>query len=783
MKTVRKNLTLICLVLLAVCCIFGVSAGSYITADAGCELKQPTTDNFDSGRISDYWTTSNAEIKRDEGVAPALLFSNAAEGAGLITLDEVDATSVSLEIDFDGLNFANGGWLGFMFGTKSTEHILDWTEFGKGDKYITLSYHSVYGWMLRTYYNVDGSPKRYNFVDATGNDICLATKITGAGGEPDAGDYSYYLIGLPQNSGVLSNITVITSLDASGNFTFAYRNAGETASENKILAKSKDVPFEGYKKGHLGFCVMQGNSGISGKVGDFRTYKNGSTTANTAFRFSQDNIGSDYLMDSGKSTESTAFVKEGKMRLNSTNQTQAYAIHKIYASFDTDILSDSGFKNIVVSETVYFDSFDDGDEFYFHFGLEKASNVALGNKGTYAVKVTSESGAKYFQVIRYASDSGDYTEVTSKTAFGYSGGCAFALEIYGDGSGKVVLGNATQTLTGLTFNKSRLYFANRLNGTASILIDTYRMENAIYSKPDNKNLSADFTDDDINIKEWYLPTWGGNLDERYDGVYAKNGQLVFKNVNSNAGITTMAQFSNFELSFDITDVQREGVDDGDTSTDIRIMYGIQGYQDSFAILYIQEERPMFSLRPSDDGKDTNYSILHTENEKAGTLPEKYNIFSAESEGKIFNISLKMTDGKLVAAIKLSTETDWYEIFSIQESSGSITGHIRISGYGDGVLGDGACSNFCIDNLSVKNTDKEPNDNMDYGYESSKAWITWDGYDYEDTWKDDELLPIYQQEENSGCASSVNGGAISIGLLLLACATVVFVKCRKGGERK
>ncbi len=781
MKMGRKKLATACLTLGVACCAFGFASAAVITASAGFELKEPTKDAFDDGRISDFWVTDNAEIVLQEGTAPALQFTDAAEGAGLVTLNEVSADSICMELDFDGLNFSNGGWLGLMFGTKSTQPILDWAEFGRGDKYITLSYHPSLGWMFRTYYNVDGSPKVYHFVDENGKDTCLATYLTEQGSTPSAGDESYYLIDLPSNGGVLKGITISVKLDKDGNFVFSYRNANEEANADKILAKSKDVPFEGYKQGHLGFCVMQGGSRINGNVNDFRTYVNGSTEANTKFRFEQENFGSDYLMDPGASVDSVAFVRSGKMRLNAKGG-ETYAVHKTAASFDTNVVNSVVAKNIEVSEMVYLEDFDDDDAFFFHFGLEKASNMAIGTSGTYAVKVSSESGMKYFQVIRYTSDDGDYVNVTENTAVSNTDMYVLTLKIDGDGCGCVTFGDQTQTLSNLTFGKNRVFFANALQGTAIVSIDSYSMTNAIYSKPDNKDLFADFTDDDINIKEWYLPSWGGNLEERYDGVYAKNNQLVFKNVNSNAGITTKAQFSNYDLSFDITDVQRAGVDDGATSTDIRVMYGIQGYKDGFNTLYIAEERPMFTLRPSDDGKTTNYSILHIEGEKAGTLPGKYNIFAAESEGLIFNVRLTMTDGLISAYVKLSTETEWYEIFSIQ-TSGSITGHIRISGYGDGVLGDGACSNFCIDNLSVKNTDKSPNNTADYGYESNKAWIAWDGFEYEDTWNDDDLLPIYQEEAQKGCSSSMNGVTTVLGAALLIGAAFVFVKDKKGEKNE
>jgi hypothetical protein len=754
----------------------GLGQATLFTASAGGELKQPVVDLFDSGVMSDYWMAENTEIALDEGVAPALRLTNAAEGAGLVTLNEITATSARVELDVESLDFSAGGWLAFMLGTKSVTPILNWTELLGSGRYITLSYHGGYGWMFRTYTTVDGESKTYHFFNAAGENISLATRL---GDDANKEDATYHLVDLPRNGGKLENISLSMSLDASGNFSFGYKMLDEDRSAEKIVAKTATDKYEGYTAGHLGFCVMQGSNKISGKVADLRTYVNNNETPATAFRFTENDIGRDYLMDFGAGADSISFVREGKMRMQA-NGGEAYAIHKTSATFDTNIVNSVIAKNIAVEQTVYLDSFQDGDEFCLNFGLSKVSAMQIKEEGSYAVRITSQQGKKYFDVIRYASNPEEYTSVTNQQELLSADVCHMLLEIDGNGSALLKMDSQEVAFTITEFPKNRIYFANLLYGDAAIRVDNYRMTNAIYSRPTNKDLFAEFTNNDINIKEWYLPDWGGNLEERYDGVYAKNDELVFRNVNSNAGITTIPQFSNFELKFDIMDVQRAGVDEGMPSTDIRVLYGIQGYKDPFNILYIAHERPMFTLRPSSDGTQTDYSILNIEYERAGTLPEKYNVFSAKSEGLIFNIKLTMTDGLIEAGIKLSTETEYYTIFSIQTSS-SITGHIRITGYGDGTYGDGACSNFTIDNVSVKNTDQSAKNTANYGYESNSAWIQWDGYEYEDTWKDDELLPIYQEEASDGGCSSVMSGTTCIGVLLIAGGLRIFFKKDKKEE--
>ena len=779
MRKTQKKYALLGCILGLICC-FGIFGVNVLTASAGSERKQPTVDNFDDGKISDYWITENTDIALDVGAEPALKFSDASEGAGLITLDTVSASSVEIELEIQSLDFSAGGWLCFMLGTKSASPILNWTEFLGSGKYLTLSYHSAFGWLLRTYTtDASGAYKVYNFVDVNGKDISLATYL---GNSASSGDETYYMSALPKNNGKLEDITLSICLDETGDFSISYRDKGAENSAEQLVLQTQNVSYEPYTEGYLGFCVMQGSKGISGKVSDLRTYVNGNTTAATAFRKDQDNIGSEYLMDLGGTENGIAFVCEGKLQLQ-TSQNEAYAIHKTSATFDKNVVDSVVGKNITVKQTVYLDTLSDDAEFCLNFGLTKASYIQLKEEGSYAVCITRAAEKTYFSLIQYTSDDGTYTALLDTTEFTAGNGFDICLIIDGNGNASLQVADKTATIADMTFLKNKVFFANILTGTASVRIDDFSMNNIIYSTPSNKDLFADFTNNDININEWYLPDWGGNLEERYDGVYAKNEELVFNNVNSNAGITTIPQYSNFELKFDITDIQRAEVDDGIPSTDIRVMYGIQGYKDSFNMLYTAYNRPLFSLSPYSNGKETRYSILNIENERAGTLPEKYNIFAPSSEGKIFNILFSTTDGLVEARIKLSTEETYYTIFSIQTSS-SITGHIRISGYGDGLYGDGACSNFSIDNLSVKNTDKDANNTMDYGYKSNSDWIKWDGYEYEDTWKDDELLPIYQETaESTGCGSSITltaGGGV---LLFLSGLLQIFKKEKRGHKNE
>ena len=762
--TIKKH----CAGILAVAMAFIVGIGTTpIPAKAGLETGVTYADSFDLGALDGTWVCDNAFVEADAGQSKGLRFVNASEGAGIVTQQEISASKIRMEIEVESMNLASGGWMGFLLGTKDAPTIMNWNNLADG-KHILLSY--INGeWYLNTQTkNEDGTYVGYNLVDAEGNEI--------KNGTDSESRHFYKVAALPSNGGVISNTTLILCLDDQGNFSFSMRKFG--ATQEVLLAQTKGVKLPPYSAGRLGVCVMQGNSGINGKLTNVKTFADGSSHATTEFRFDKEDVGVDYLLDYSKNTSSMSFNATGKLKLTAAEKKRAYAINKSPVYVDENVVNYEMADNISIRQELSFVDFKNQDVFSVYFGMSNYYDTEIGAKGSYALKIRRESGQNVFSVVEYTADNAASEKaIIPETAFGYENGSVpIAILFNGDGSLKVTVGNQTkQVQKQLTFQKRKIFFGYGLVGNGTVKIDNLTLGNALYSKPENKDLAADFTDNDININEWYLPEWGGNLEERYDGVYADNGELVFKNVNSNAGITTKAQFSNFDLTFDITDIQREEKNGIMPSSDIRIMYGIAGYNTGFNILYYQELRPMITFRSSDNG--TAFSILHVANEIAGTLPERYDMFSAAAKGEIFTVKITMTDGLLNVYLKTSKESDFTKVAETHAGT-CLTGSIRISGYGDGVAGDGACSNFCIDNLFVKNTDKDPNNKTDYGYTSNRDWIKWDGYEYVDTWNSADLIPIEPQTEFTIHTMQIVILAGGIAILALAVGVSIFVIRRK-----
>ena len=71
---------------------------------------------------------------------------------------------------------------------------------------------------------------------------------------------------------------------------------------------------------------------------------------------------------------------------------------------------------------------------------------------------------------------------------------------------------------------------------------------------------------------------------------------------------------------------------------------------------------------------------------------------------------------------------------------------------------------------------------DTGYSSNKDWVSWDGFDYTDTWKEEDLLPIKEAEEKKGCSQNISVGGGLAAFALLGAACVLTTVRRKKNEK-
>ncbi|MBQ7879636.1 MAG: hypothetical protein IJ317_03200, partial [Clostridia bacterium] len=442
-KVAKKALSL--LAVLGVSVALGAPALHSLNASAGMEQTTAFESAYDDGELksgeweSNYETDSEnnfiagAVVEADAGKKQGLRITDGYEGAGLVTQNETKgAKSVRIEADIEYLQIQNGGWFAFLLGTHDAPTIMNWSKINSGD-YVLLS-NVNNDWYLNTQTkDQDGNFKSYGLVNAAGESI-----------QNDGDGSHFYRLDLPKKD-TLENVTLSLQLDDKGNLTFSVREIGESQSADQVLAKTASTPYEPYEDGRLGFCVMQSSfGGINGKLNDFRTYTDGEE--NTKFRFNEENVSAEYVLDPSTKPNCLSFDAEGKLKMTATADNRAYAINKSYVRQDEYVVDGSLGKNIVFSQKLYFTDFSEASVFSLHVGLSNLYDTEIGAENTYALKIKKTG----FSFVKYTDDG--FVPLTEDISYTYSGdSCVVTVSIDGDGQTEIAVGENSVTVENVKF--------------------------------------------------------------------------------------------------------------------------------------------------------------------------------------------------------------------------------------------------------------------------------------------------------------------------------------------
>lgn len=95
-------------------------------------------------------------------------------------------------------------------------------------------------------------------------------------------------------------------------------------------------------------------------------------------------------------------------------------------------------------------------------------------------------------------------------------------------------------------------------GTAVVSMDNFNVDFTGYNVSDAQDLFNDFSSDDLG-EDWYFTSMGvGGTEENPNpngnGAFIRNGKLEFMNASDGTYFGPAKQYSNFDLSFDVTDI-------------------------------------------------------------------------------------------------------------------------------------------------------------------------------------------------------------------------------------
>ncbi len=292
-----------------------------------------------------------------------------------------------------------------------------------------------------------------------------------------------------------------------------------------------------------------------------------------------------------------------------------------------------------------------------------------------------------------------------------------------------------------------------------------------------------------------------------------DGQLVFKNT-ADAYISTRYEYSNFRLSFDLTDLQRLPVYDenGFLTSPIcswlAIGFGCDEMKDTVDKTIHQSTHLEFEAAniyanhvipyPEQGNEFVNRYVFYeggigngAKSNQQMIKPGGLYLWDYETIGdKSVHVDFSVVDGVVTLKYKLEGETE-YRATAFEYDMGSTpTGYVRLFVYGSAAASDlttAAAGNFTIDNLSITNLENSAVKKT-LGTPVFKGNLFHQAQDFNYTTQPDDADLLANKVaagieaddvEKSGCGSSV-GAYMPAVLITAAMATVV---CKKKREDK
>lgn len=458
------------------------------------------------------------------------------------------------------------------------------------------------------------------------------------------------------------------------------------------------------------------------------------------------------------------------------------------------------------SSRLNFSSFAENGNFSMAFGLNNLKNET-GAEDSFAVKVNYDSASKKFSIGVSEYTKGGEISVYAPTVIG-------AIKINRDVTFKVFVdtdrnltvsvlptGASSETKLvsryGLNVNPEG-YISYISSGRNEITLSDPQILVYEYDAPETIDYTETFDKNGYNSNVFYSASTASPITP--SSLSVENGALRFKNTAA-AYISTRYKYSNFELSFDITDMARTATfdDNGNVVSLINSWFGI-----AFGVNSI-DEAPDTTTRYStwlqlgrvvpgveNFVKPANVHYLLWDNNgnwNNVTDPQymtDFNPWSTKYDGEVINVKFAVTDGLVELFMKTDGDPDWGGPYFTHDFGKVKTGYVRIFTAGNtGIETKGIeyndVGNFTIDNLSIKDTDHENAKTLlptpEY---KSNLWGKTPDYDYKTKPDDKDLIgnKISSGDMNGSSAKSGCASSVGLSLPLIAFAAIPFIKRKK-----
>lgn len=406
---------------------------------------------------------------------------------------------------------------------------------------------------------------------------------------------------------------------------------------------------------------------------------------------------------------SSLVIKEGKaiakMRINNYGDAGLKYLYRASFDLSLDSLSNQGIFRICS-------------------GLSGVSS-AYSSKGALSFDIEKAYDTVFFSVTEHYGDDMETTLLSKQeiTALKEGTKTTFAIDVLTEGKMTLKIGGKTILEDAPLLESGTGYFGFMSEGDNEVRISSPVVYGYTYNAPENVPDYLETFDKEpgsYNANYFYSSSDASPVTPSYLAVDKDVGALHFSNVSASQ-ISTKYMYSNFEMEFEVPQLQRTATYDenGNITSPITSGFGIGwGIED-----------PMSSAGQT----WTNSTWLHFENiaingdidhsvpnahprvvlytaKKSRHLAELKSNFFDPSEKRIPTIKARLVDGVLDAYVKYDDEEYGDSIFHYDLGE-TAEGYLRILTLGDSSvpakgMGYASTSNFSIDNWSIKNLDAE-----------------------------------------------------------------------------
>lgn len=392
-------------------------------------------------------------------------------------------------------------------------------------------------------------------------------------------------------------------------------------------------------------------------------------------------------------------------------------------------------------------------QFGVMFGIARLDSMPKYEESAWLYFENNEQNNGFVYGLNTYSETGEETVLIEKTALADGVDITVSIEQFYDKDLSICVdGGETKNFENITighigFGQDGAYTDSQ--NFIDVTLTSFEVRNRFDVSPENTNLVIDGSLGEINEEECYV---------RGSVIFNEDGSFSFYDAGHTTVLVTRYQYSNFQIDFDIVDMQRtpEFASDGTllrtASQYFALAFGldtdtpqnIKSYQD--AVSYKDSCWTQFTgdvyENPAVPSSKTRISYGDFSNRKGGYLPENYQLWNPHFDGRTANLRISVIDGIYTFQIKWEDEEEFYTAFMVDLGYMPV-GHIVFSG---GSVNQAAMmTNVTIDNFKITNMDREPN-LIEVGYKGSALDNPGD-YEWTDTRNPSYILD-YEFSDNT-----------------------------------